>query len=734
MSTHKHIERVCCVAIALALLLTILFMNGAALGIWASDSSLGYEDRIFDTATVHTIDIRMDDWEGFLEECTDEEYVLCDLVIDGESYNNVAIRAKGNTSLTQVAAYGNDRYSFKVEFDHYDSSITYHGLDKLSLNNIIQDNTYMKDYLTYRMMGYFGVDAPLCSFVYLTVNGEDWGLYLAVEGVEDAFLERNYGGDHGELYKPDSMSMGGGRGNGGNFDMEDWMADRESDGTEESFDPETVFQEMKNMGFPGMEGGGSPELPQDGTFDRGWEEKPSEDTEDVTDGETAEDSSAKAPADGSTEPGGNGGRDFGGMPGGMMGSDDVSLIYTDDDYDSYSNIFDNAKTDITDADKDRLIASLKQLNEGENIADVVDVDEVIRYFVVHNFVCNFDSYTGSMIHNYYLYEEDGQLSMIPWDYNLAFGGFQGGGDATSMVNYPIDTPVSGGTVESRPMLAWIFGDEEYTALYHQYFDQFITEYFESGYFQQLMAQTKALIAPYVEQDPTKFCTYEEFETGFDTLEQFCLLRAQSIRGQLEGTIPATSDGQNADSDALVDASAISISDMGAMNNGGGMGGGMNRGTGAFAREETGETLGSPESAASVEEGRITAEEPYNVDADGAHAGDDPASAGSVQIPPDRSEPAGPQTGQSFQNQSGAEEEGGTLLEEEGAGNDASEDAQETVRPQAVFNGRGGGGWDITSGQDTAPGAAGGETLLLLCLSGAVLAVGLLIASLYKKRG
>lgn len=64
-------------------------------------------------------------------------------------------------------------------------------------------------------------------------------------------------------------------------------------------------------------------------------------------------------------------------------------------------------------------------------------------------------YTGSMIHNYYLYEEDGQLSMIPWDYNLAFGGFQGGQDATSMVNYPIDTPVSGGTVDSRPMLAWI---------------------------------------------------------------------------------------------------------------------------------------------------------------------------------------------------------------------------------------------------------------------------------------
>ena len=100
-----------------------------------------------------------------------------------------------------------------------------------------------------------------------------------------------------------------------------------------------------------------------------------------------------------------------------------------------------------------------------------------------------------MIHNYYLYEEDGLLSMIPWDYNLAFGGFQGGGDATSMVNYPIDTPVSGGTVESRPMLAWIFADEEYTALYHQYFSEFIAQYFESGYFEQMMAEAKALIAP-----------------------------------------------------------------------------------------------------------------------------------------------------------------------------------------------------------------------------------------------
>ena len=221
MSTHKYMDKICCLALLLALVVTGVFLNATSLGIQAASTTQGYESRLFDTSRVHTIDIVMDDWEGFLEGCTDEEYELCSVVIDNESYNNVAIRAKGNTSLTQVASYGNDRYSFKIEFDHYDSTISYHGLDKLSLNNIIQDNTYMKDYLTYQMMGYFGVDAPLCSYVYITVNGEDWGLYLAVEGVEESFLERNYGSDYGELYKPDSMSMGGGRGNGGEFDLED---------------------------------------------------------------------------------------------------------------------------------------------------------------------------------------------------------------------------------------------------------------------------------------------------------------------------------------------------------------------------------------------------------------------------------------------------------------------------------------------------------------------------------
>lgn len=544
MSTHKQIDKICCGVMLFTLIVTAVFMNGERLGIMPVMAQTGYASRLFDDSRVHSIDIVMEDWDSFLDTCENEEYSACSVVIDNEAYKNVGIRAKGNTSLSQVKEYGNDRYSFKIEFDCYEKGNSYHGLDKISLNNIIQDNTYMKDYLTYKMMGDFGVAAPLCSYVYITVNGEDWGLYLAVESVEESFLARNYGNGYGNLYKPDSMDMGGGRGNGDKFDRE---------GMEEFFGG-ARGEDRKDAG----------ELPK--KAQKGF------------DGEIPELPGGVGGFEKSEMPGG-GPPQFGGM---FKGSSDVLLQYTDDASDSYINIFDNAKTDITDTDKKRLIASLKKMGQGEDIEHVVDVEAVIRYFVVHNFVCNFDSYTGSMVHNYYLYEKDGQLSMIPWDYNLAFGGFEaqsdadgnGGSNANSMVNFPIDSPVSGGSVEERPMLAWIFNNEEYTQMYHQYFQEFLDSYFSNGsfadgYFEEMISSVKEMIAPYVEKDPTKFCSYEEFEKGTDTLKQFCLLRAGSIRGQLAGTIPSTSEGQQQDKTALVDASGISISDMGTMAGRGG---------------------------------------------------------------------------------------------------------------------------------------------------------------------
>lgn len=522
MLRSKNIDRICCLVIACTMLLAAGFTALAGAGVLESSrkTSLTYAKHLFDQSTVHKIEITMDGWDDFIDNCTDEKYRACAVTIDGEAQGTVGIRAKGNTSLSSMAQYDNDRYSFKIEFDHYQKKKTYRGLDKLSLNNIIQDATYMKDYWSYTFMNQMGLASPLCSYTEIYVNGEYWGLYLAVEGVEEAFLERNYGEDYGELYKPDSLSFGGGRGNGQAFDMQDFEKKLQGDDTEEQA---AADENAANDNA-------APTMPQDiqratrinrGDFKQG-----------------------------------------GGMGG--MGSSDVKLQYIDDDLDSYANIFDNAKTKVKKKDQARLIAALKKLSEGDTSA--VDTDAVAMYMAVHNFLCNGDSYTGSMVHNYYLYEKDGVMSMIPWDYNLAFGGFTGGSDATGTVNTAIDTLVSGGDDSDRPMAGWITASEESLALYHEKYQQFIDTVFTSGWFESEFDRVSAMIAPYVEKETRAFYSYEEFQTAADTLKTFCLKRAQSVQGQLDGSIPATSAAQQG-SDALIDASELSITAMGGMNNG-----------------------------------------------------------------------------------------------------------------------------------------------------------------------
>ena len=579
MLRTKTADRIVCVFTAFMLIAAVCLLGAIEPVQGDGSHEIGYESLLFDQGRVHTIEITMDNWDDFIANASAEEYRECTIVIDGENLGQVGIRAKGNTSLSSVATLGSTRYSFKVEFNHYVKGKKYHGLDKLSLNNLIQDATMMKDYLAYTLMAKMDVPASLCSYTQIIVNGETWGLYLAVEGVEDTFLERN-GMTKGELYKPDSLSFGGGRGNGGDFDIEKFREkedDSESNGTETeeaagrdsmpgfSFPSGSPFGDGSFTPPEGMPDG-MPQMPEGGfSFPGGGF------PENTGSGEGAPEQSGQFPQ---KPDGAFGGFNFG------MGSDDVKLVYSDDNPESYSNIFDNAKTTISSKDKDRLIASLKKLNEGEDLDSVVNKNEVTAYLAVHNFLCNDDSYTGMMVHNYYLYEEKGQLTILPWDYNLAFGGFSASADATSTVNSPIDSPVTSGTTDSRPLISWIFSDDEALAAYHEAYDRFISECVESGWLEEEITRVQEMIAPYVESDPSKFYTEEEFETAVSTLKTFCARRGESIRGQLDGTIPSTTEGQRADDSTLINAGDIATSDMGSMNNGNAPGGNEN-GSGGF---------------------------------------------------------------------------------------------------------------------------------------------------------
>lgn len=495
-----------------------------------------YESTLFGTNLI-TVDIQMDadDWQDMLDNALSETYYAADVTIDGQTFENVGIRPKGNTSLTQVASSDSDRYSFKIEFDHYQDGQTCWGLDKLVLNNLMSDATYLKEYFVYDMFAFLDMPASDYAMAEITVNGEPWGIYLALEGVEESFLTRNFGASPGELYKPENM---GGDGPGG-------MMDKDED----------EIREMMGLG----EDEELPEMPEMGEMPQiGEMPDPSDNTQ-------------TTPADDQTREGFQHGGGRGGMGGGMSsgGSD---LNYIDDDLDSYETIWEGEVTDTDDADHQRVVEALKKISEGD--LSGVDVDLLCKYMAVQTFVVNLDSLSGNMAHNYYLYEKDGQLALLPWDYNLAFGGFMSG-DASSTINFPIDTPVSGVSMEDRQIFAVILNDEDACALYHSYLEKLCTEYVQGGQFELTYTMLRGLLDSRVateEHDPTAFYTADEYTEAVEMLKTVIERRAESILGQLDGTIPSTTDGQQADSSTLVDASDLDLSIMGSQFGGGGHGG------------------------------------------------------------------------------------------------------------------------------------------------------------------
>ena len=157
MIAQKHITKVIAAAMALAVCLCLCaaaFSGQIKAAAGDTGISMEYETALFGSDGVISVNILMDeaDWNDMLENAMSEEYYQCDVEINGTTFYRVGIRPKGNTSLSSIASDPTtDRYSFKLEFDHYVDGQTCFGLDKLILNNNYADATNMKEALIYDM-------------------------------------------------------------------------------------------------------------------------------------------------------------------------------------------------------------------------------------------------------------------------------------------------------------------------------------------------------------------------------------------------------------------------------------------------------------------------------------------------------------------------------------------------------------------------------------------------------
>lgn len=138
----------------------------------------------------------------------------------------------------------------------------------------------------------------------------------------------------------------------------------------------------------------------------------------------------------------------------------------------------------------------------------------------------------------------------------------GSDNATATVNDPVDHAFSG-----TEFFDTLMENEEYHETYYGYLQQLVDEYVLGGGFDDFYNHTRSRLDPLIENDPTVFYTYEEYEAAADVLYEVVRLRGQSVDGQITGAIPSTEREQEI-SDALIDASHLDLNIMGSMEMGG----------------------------------------------------------------------------------------------------------------------------------------------------------------------
>lgn len=371
-----------------------------------------YVEKYFDRDKVMEINIEIDENEldDMFKNAQSEEFKSANITINGDTYRSVAIRPKGNSSLRAVASTssadeeknteedssskkGENRFSFKVNFDEYVSGQTMGGLTQLNLNNNYSDPSYMREFLAYSIFEDMGLKTPEMAYAKVSINGKYHGLYLAVESIQDPFLENNFESITGDLYKS-----------------------------------------------TGAQGG--------------------------------------------------------------------ALKYNGDDFKNYSSMV--VKSDRKSADYSKFTDLLKALESGNELEKYLDVDSALKYIALNTAILNLDSYQGSFAHNYYLYEQNGKFTVVPWDLNMAFGGFSMGRGSSSDTLISIDEPTTG-NIEDRPLVSTLLANEEYKEKYHEYLNEIVEKYLDSDYLENMTNKLYGLISQYVKDDPTAFYTFEEFE-------------------------------------------------------------------------------------------------------------------------------------------------------------------------------------------------------------------------------
>lgn len=141
-------------------------------------------------------------------------YVQCQVATEEGTWEHVGIRFKGNSSLATPWSSGVWKLPLRLKFDEFEDSYPetqdqrFHGFKAMGLSNGALDQSLLRDKVGHEVFAKAGIPAPATAFYRVFIDRGDgpeyFGLYTGIEiPSDDAFMDTQFGGHKGNLYKPD---------------------------------------------------------------------------------------------------------------------------------------------------------------------------------------------------------------------------------------------------------------------------------------------------------------------------------------------------------------------------------------------------------------------------------------------------------------------------------------------------------------------------------------------------
>ena len=170
--------------------LATLSLLGCATPVLAQD--------LYDATVLRTFNITFHDanWLTLLRNnYVSETNILADVEVDGTTYPDVGVRIRGNTSYLMLPA-GSDKFSLKLDMAFTDPDQELMGYDTINLNNGFHDPTFSREVVYNNYVAQF-IPNPRASNVVVSLNGQNWGVYINVQQPDKKMLRDYFANEDG---------------------------------------------------------------------------------------------------------------------------------------------------------------------------------------------------------------------------------------------------------------------------------------------------------------------------------------------------------------------------------------------------------------------------------------------------------------------------------------------------------------------------------------------------------